>query len=97
MIEEPEMHLHPLGIDILADLIADISERLKQQVFISTHSLDMTDAISEACDKRSVKCRIVFLHRAPDGFVEARVLKNYQYDELRRKMGLDLRTVPEIL
>ncbi len=96
LMEEPEMHLHPLGMVSLADLIADISKRLGQQAFISTHSMEMADAISKACEKRGAECRIIFLHRRPDGFVEARVLMNNQYRELR-EMGLDLRTVPEIL
>ena len=96
LVEEPEAHLHPLAMLPLARLSARMFKALGQQVFITTHSLEMADALSRACSEEGLEFRAIFLHREPDGYVEARVLENPSYRELR-DVGIDLRVVPEIL
>ena len=96
LVEEPEAHLHPLAMLPLARLSARMFKALGQQAFITTHSLEMADAFSRACSEEGLEFRAIFLHREPDGYVEARVLENPSYRELR-DVGIDLRVVPEIL
>jgi len=96
LAEEPEAHLHPLAMDLIADFSTKLLKPSRLQLFISTHSIELADAFSRACRKEDVDCRIIFLHREPEGFIEARILKNPEYSDLRT-VGIDLRVIPELL
>lgn len=61
-IEEPELGLHPDMIGPLADLLRSASE--KMQLFVTTHSADLIDALSDTpeavivCDKVNGETRL---------------------------------------
>ena len=92
-MEEPELHIHPALMRIVANAILSTYKERNNQVFLSTYSLELIDMILEEDEKlglRSDELKIYSLRLVEGG------LKSEEYNldeafEAVKKLGWDLR------
>ena len=90
--EEPENHLHPKFLEILAEAIVSYAE--DAQFFIGTHSLDLLNYVLEkaAESKKLKEINIIRLHyRGDTKTVEAEVMDGLSAKDEIDEIGTDLR------
>jgi Predicted ATPase len=91
LLEEPESSMHPGYMDVLAGEIISNSEYT--QIFMSTHSLELTEYLlekAEKCDKiESIK--ILRLRRLSDGYIEGETCSGKEAIEEMEMIKTDLR------
>ena len=92
MVEEPELHQHPSSLRLVSEAIVRSAKYRKNQIFISTHSLETVDFILEAAEKLKVEDKVkVFYFMLDKGRLH---IVSYTYQEalkLRKDLEYDLR------
>ncbi|MDS4019441.1 MAG: DUF3696 domain-containing protein [Candidatus Competibacter sp.] len=66
LLEEPEIHLHPLAQSVLAELFVEISRRRQVQFIVETHSEHLFRHLQTIVAKEQVRvddCRLYFVER----------------------------------
>ncbi len=89
LFEEPENHLHPKLISKCADLMVKSSKR--NQIFITTHNLELLQVILEKAKEYNVNLKIYSTTCLRDGILKC---ESYDLDEAYtavNKIGVDLR------
>ncbi|AHL23066.1 MULTISPECIES: ATP-binding protein [Thermococcus] len=89
LLEEPENHLHPGLMKILAEEIA----KTKSQVFITTHSIEFLGYVLDSCAKLGVESEVrVFRFKSIDGGVpNVEVYNGSEANVAINTIGVDLR------
>jgi len=89
LLEEPENHLHPGLMKILAEEIA----KTKSQVFITTHSIEFLGYVLDSCAKLGVESEArVFRFKSIDGGVpNVEVYNGSEANVAINTIGVDLR------
>ncbi len=90
LLEEPETHLHPGGLYVFLKYLLEIARKNNLQLFISTHSIELTDFTLRISEEEKIDSRVFFLERDENGKVSYRILKKLDVDVLR-KLGIDPR------
>ena len=70
IIEEPEIHLHPLAQSLLAELFVEVSQQRNIQFLIETHSEHIFRRLQFLVADRRIspdRCRLYFVERDIDG------------------------------
>lgn len=83
LLEEPEIHLHPLAQSVLAELFVEASKKRRVQFIVETHSEHLFRRLQTLVAKEQLplsRCQLYFIER--DG-ADA-VLKNLQLDKYGR-------------
>lgn len=83
ILEEPEIHLHPLAQSVLAELFVEVSQQRKVQFLVETHSEHLFRRLQTLVAKQTLstdECRLYFVER---NGADA-VLKNLELDEYGR-------------
>ena len=92
LAEEPELHQHTTSLEIIAEALIRSSFEHKNQVFISTHSLEFIDLLLESAEKHSLKDElVVFRVRLKNGVLYYRRYTFSEALESRRELEFDLR------
>lgn len=89
LLEEPENHLHPKLMNRCIELMLESSK--KNQIFITTHSLEFLQKIIEKAKEKSIDLKVFSISNLKDGIVE---YNSYDLDEAYaavNKIGVDLR------
>ena len=66
LLEEPEIHLHPLAQSVLAEMFAEVSQKRNIQFIVETHSEHLFRRMQTLIAKRetnSDKCQMLFVER----------------------------------
>lgn len=66
LLEEPEIHLHPLAQSVLADMFVEVSKQRDVQFIVETHSEHLFRRMQTLIAKRKTtiqKCRMLFVER----------------------------------
>jgi predicted ATPase len=84
IIEQPEIHLHPLAQTALADLFVEVSRERRVQFLVETHSENLFRRLQFLIADEKVspeeECRLYFVKRGDDGAV----LHRLEVDEYGR-------------
>jgi predicted ATPase len=83
ILEEPEIHLHPLAQAVLAELFVEVSKQRKVQFLVETHSEHLFRRLQTLVAKQTLStddCRLYFVERQGADAV----LKNLELDEYGR-------------
>jgi len=83
ILEEPEIHLHPLAQSVLAELFVEASQERKVQFLVETHSEHLFRRLQTLVAKQTLnidECRMYFVERKGADAV----LKNLELDEYGR-------------
>ncbi|ABL88637.1 hypothetical protein Pisl_1481 [Pyrobaculum islandicum DSM 4184] len=91
LLEEPELHTHPSLMKIVANAILRSHIDRGNQIFVTTHSLELIKMITEEAREKGVKSLKVFRLALDNGALHA---EEYTLDETWRaleKLGWDLR------
>lgn len=83
VLEEPEIHLHPLAQSVLAELFVEVSEKRRVQFVVETHSEHLFRRLQTLVARRSVNADNVAMYfvEKNDGVAE---LRNLMLDEYGR-------------
>ena len=90
LIEDPEVHQHLKGLIHLLDFILKIAKKRKQQLFITTHSLELVNIVKKLSEEQNIELKIFFIERDREGIVDVIPLSKVDV-EICRKLGLDSR------
>ncbi len=93
LMEEPELHMHPSLMRLVArSILRSFTER-KNQVFISTHSLELIEALVEEATSLGLgdSDLKIFRLRLVDGVLGSEVYTLSEAREALEKLGWDLR------
>ena len=90
MVEEPETHLHPAAIAQSAAAIWGAVEQ-GTQVFVSTHSLELIDALVSNAPEGKLDQFILYRLRLKDGFLASVRLPGEEVAFARDQVEDDLR------
>jgi hypothetical protein len=90
MMEEPEAFKHPASIRKVASAIVQASHR-QTQVFLTTHSLELLDALLEFVGPAHLSDLAVYRMRLDDGSLQVSRFSGQQAQELRSAIEEDLR------
>ncbi len=66
LLEEPEIHLHPLAQSVLAEMFVEVSQQRQVQFVVETHSEHLFRRMQTLIAKRATntqKCRMLFVER----------------------------------
>ncbi|MHA1593270.1 MAG: AAA family ATPase [Candidatus Baldrarchaeia archaeon] len=90
LIEEPENHMHPVGLRSLTDFIFKLAKDKNFQLLVSTHSVEFVSIAKELAENLGIESSVIYLERDSDGTVTS---QNFSLDdaELLRKLGIDIR------
>ena len=93
LIEEPEVHQHRRLLEILIEAIIKSVHRYNNQVFISTHSLELIDILTDCANSYGIGGETIGFYRLrlDNGKLETVV---YEYDvveRLRKDLEYDFR------
>ena len=83
LMEEPEIHLHPLAQSVLAELFVEVSRKRSVQFIVETHSEHLFRRLQTLVAKEELSledCRMYFVERQGADAV----LKNLELDEYGR-------------
>jgi predicted ATPase len=83
LLEEPEIHLHPLAQSVLAELFVEVSNKRGVQFIVETHSEHLFRRLQTLVAKEQLsvkKCRLYFVEREGADAV----LKNLELDQYGR-------------
>lgn len=83
LLEEPEIHLHPLAQSVLAELFVEVSKERRVQFIVETHSEHLFRRLQTLVAKEQLsvkKCRLYFVERQGADAV----LKNLELDPYGR-------------
>lgn len=83
LLEEPEIHLHPLAQSVLAELFVEVSKERRVQFIVETHSEHLFRRLQTLVAKEQLsvkKCRLYFVERQGADAV----LKNLELDQYGR-------------
>ena len=89
LFEEPENHLHPKLMNHCVDLILESSN--KNQIFISTHSLEFLMMLLEKAKERDVNLNVYKLLELKDGMLKYKLYKRDVAYASIKEIGRDLR------
>lgn len=70
LLEEPEIHLHPLAQSMLAELFVDVSKKRKVQFIVETHSEHLFRRLQTLVAKETTtteKCAMYFVEKGRQG------------------------------
>lgn len=89
LLEEPENHLHPGLMRIIADEIA----KTKSQVFITTHSIEFLGYVLDSCSKLGIEedVRVFRFKSMEDGVPNVEVYNGSEANVAINTIGVDLR------
>ena len=89
LFEEPENHLHPKLMSRCVDLMLESSN--KNQIFISTHSLEFLEMILEKAKARNASLNVYKLLELKDGELKYKLYtRDVAYASIK-EIGRDLR------
>jgi len=83
LMEEPEIHLHPLAQSVLAELFVEVSRKRRVQFIVETHSEHLFRRLQTLVAKEELSlddCRMYFVERQGADAI----LKNLELDEFGR-------------
>ena len=66
LLEEPEIHLHPLAQAVLAEMFAEVSQQRQVQFLVETHSEHLFRRMQTLIARRqasTAQCRMLFVER----------------------------------
>jgi len=81
LLEEPEIHLHPLAQSVLAELFVDVSKKRKVQFIVETHSEHLFRRMQTLVAKEKTKvddCAMYFVEKGRKG-AQLRLLNLDEY------------------
>lgn len=84
LLEEPEIHLHPLAQSVLAELFVEVSKRRKVQFIVETHSEHLFRRMQTLVAKQKTKvddCAMYFVEKGKKG-AQLRQLNLDEYGRL---------------
>ena len=84
LLEEPEIHLHPLAQSVLAELFVEVSKERKVQFIVETHSEHLFRRMQTLVAKEETKvsdCAMYFVEKGERG-AELRLLNLDEYGRL---------------
>ena len=84
LLEEPEIHLHPLAQSVLAELFVEVSKKRKVQFIVETHSEHLFRRMQTLIAKQKVKvesCAMYFVEKGKKG-AQLRLLDLDEYGRL---------------
>lgn len=85
MLEEPEIHLHPLAQAVLAELFVEVSQARKVQFIVETHSEHLFRRMQTLVARQSVKPEDVAMYFIDRGTLEnGATLRRLALDEFGR-------------
>jgi len=90
LLEEPEIHLHPAAIQLSARAILEATRR-EVQVVLSTHSLELIDALLEETNLDDLATTAVFRTRLDEGRLVTSLLSGSEAINARTLIAEDLR------
>lgn len=85
LLEEPEIHLHPLAQSVLAELFVEVSRKRRVQFIVETHSEHLFRRLQTLVARKTATtkdCRLYFVERKGADAV----LKQLELDEFGRVM-----------
>jgi len=91
LYEEPENHMHPKYIEKLAEEILESSKGLNNQIFISTHSLELLEKIVRKAKEKNVHLNIYKFRELKDGNLIYDAYSLEEAYEAMGEIGMDLR------
>ncbi len=90
-IEEPENHLHPGMMEFYVDKIVESSKKRKNQIFISTHSLDFISLLLKRVEKENISVNLYHLIELEKGILKYVCYSKEDALGAIEKIGIDLR------
>lgn len=84
LLEEPEIHLHPLAQSVLAELFVEVSKKRKVQFIVETHSEHLFRRMQTLVAKEKTKvddCAMYFVEKGKKG-AQLRLLNLDEYGRL---------------
>lgn len=84
LLEEPEIHLHPLAQSVLAELFVEVSKQRKVQFIVETHSEHLFRRMQTLVAKQRIKvddCAMYFVEKGKKG-AKLRLLNLDEYGRL---------------
>jgi len=84
LLEEPEIHLHPLAQSVLAEMFVDVSKKRKVQFIVETHSEHLFRRMQTLVAKEKTKvddCAMYFVEKGKKG-AQLRLLNLDEYGRL---------------
>lgn len=93
LLEEPELHTHPGLLEVVTRAIVNSYIERGNQLFISTHSLELIEMLLEEAGRRGMKDEElkVYRLRLVEGRLESEEHKLSEAREALNKLGWDLR------
>jgi len=93
LMEEPELHAHPSLMGVVVNSILNSHRERGNQVFLSTHSLELIEMLLEQAEKLGLKDRDLKIYRVAleDGVLHSEEYTLSEALEATRKLEWDLR------
>ncbi len=93
LLEEPELHTHTGLLDLVARTIVDAYKNRGNQVFVSTHSLELIDEIIEVAKQSGLENNELKIYRLnlEDGVLYSEEYLLDEAEKARKKLKWDLR------
>ncbi len=94
LLEEPELHMHPGLMELIAAAIVGAYGEQGNQIFLSTHSLELIDMIIEEAKKIGLKDNELKIYRLTlkEGKLYSEAYSLNEAIEARKKLEWDLRS-----
>ncbi len=92
LLEEPENHLHPGYMSLLIKYLIEYSEKLKVQLFISTHSIDLLEEFLKYKNLNK-KLQIIRMYKDETKEKISTEILNFEDAKEEEKMKLDIRGI----
>ncbi len=92
LAEEPELHQHRSSMEVVAEAIIKSNTDHRNQIFLSTHSIELIDIILDKADKYGLEDDLaIFRVSLKNGVLHYRKYSYSEALESRRELELDLR------
>jgi len=93
LMEEPELHAHPSLMEVVASSILHTHHERKNQVFLSTHSLELIEMLIEQAEKLGLKDQDLKIYRLAlkNGVLYSKVYTLSEALDAVKKLEWDLR------